>query len=841
MKAVRRRLGSTYRLQLNGLGFAAAAELVPFLDDLGVETCYLSPIATAAPGSTHGYDVIDPTAIDPALGGRDGLTHLLDVIESHRMKALVDVVPNHLSATTSNRFFADVLRLGRRSAYAAWFDVAWERADGRIVLPVLDGSIGEVLERGGLRVRRDADGRFGFAVAGVLYPAADLDPHSDDLPLLTELAGLDPQFDRAVRRQIELLLAHQHYRLVDWRVANDEINYRRFFSINGLIGVRQEDPNVFAATHSLVAELSGDPRIAGFRVDHVDGLADPGGYLERLRALVDADGTRHVIEIEKILGRDESLPPWPVDGTTGYDAGASIIGLLLDADGVSAVAAEQAAASDDRRPFVVRAIEAKRRTLAELFAGQVEGIVREIAALGILMDLESLRAAIVELTAHLDVYRTYRAGDAPMRDEDVERIRGAAAAAEQTLPDKQQRALAEVVAIFTGVLGSAGHGARALTRWQQLSSATVAKGVEDTACFDAGELLAVCEVGSDPSRPTTSVQQWYDEMADLQRDWPQTMTAGSTHDSKRSLDVRCRLAVLSEIAEQWAEAIARLDEIEPDAPVGPAARRYLYQTLVGAWPVSEAPGAEFIERVRGHLVKAAREAGTHSSWEGPDVDYETAYQRLASALIEGAGRDVVTSVVERIGPGAATNSLAAVVLSVTGSGVPDTYQGDDLWAFTLTDPDNRRPVDWPAHRTAMVAPGEARELLADWRSGRVKQLVLRRCLQLRRRLGEWWDRAAVIQVVADGPAAEHVVALAREAADTTVVAVVPRLTYTLCGPAAFPLGAVWDSTDIELPASRGGWRDVLTGRLVGSDGDRKLSLATALDVLPVAVIVTESA
>lgn len=825
------RLGSTYRLQLNGFGFARAAELVPYLHDLGVETAYLSPIASAQPSSTHGYDVIDPTTVDPELGGAEGLERLLSALAAHGMSALIDIVPNHVAAVPANPYFADVLLHGRASPFADWFDISWERADGRIVLPVLDGSVREELERGNLRVERDpATGRLAFRAAGAFYPACGGD--ADDESLLADLAGADPRSEPAARREMELLLAHQHYLLVDWRSANETVNYRRFFAINELIGVRQEDPKVFAATHTLVAELARDGRVAGFRVDHVDGLRDPDGYLHRLRDLVDAGGAHRVILVEKILARDEALADWPVEGTTGYEAAGAITGVLVDADGAAAIAAEDAESSGDDRSFRARAVSAKQSAARTMLSGAVDAVLRQLRSAGIAADEGTLRVAVETLSAELEVYRTYRTAADSMPPAEVDRVRAAAQAAQTQLGPAAQATVAAIVEVLTGPRGAAGAGAAAVAGWQQLTPGVVAKGVEDTALFDAGQLLALCDVGVEPSDGTWTVEDWHGWMARRQQRWPAAMTAGSTHDSKRSLDVRCRLAVLSELAN-WPEAVRQLDALLASTEIGAAARRYLYQTCVAVWPLEGSPDAARVDRIREHLVKAAREAAVHTTWNAPDAEYETAYQDLVLKLADGAAKDVVGDLVGAVALPGAANSLAAVVLGATAPGVPDVYQGDEVWSFALTDPDNRRPVDWERQSNEGKSTDVA-ALVADWRSGRIKRHVLRSCLQLRRELGQWWEQAGYEPLVSSGPAAEHVIGFRRTHGDRTVATVVPRLPLTLAGSDRFPTGDVWGDTAVALAGD--GWRNALTGQPVAGDTG-VMSLRKLLDPLPVAVLV----
>jgi len=832
----RRHLGSTYRLQLNGLGFAGATALVPFMHGLGVETCYVSPITRARAGSSHGYDVVDPTVLDPSLGTPQAFAELLTTLSAHGMGLLVDIVPNHMAASVENPFFADVLTRGQGSEFAAYFDIAWDEQGGKILLPVLGKPLAEVLRTGEIR----------------------LDASDPSEPMIRYFEHGFPVAPGSVGADVTATLANQHYVLADWRVANREVNYRRFFDINELIGVRQEDPRVFAETHALVAELAADPRIVGFRVDHVDGLRDPAAYLSMLRELTGRSAPAPVIVVEKIVAGSEPLPDWSVDGTTGYEFADLVVGLFIEEAGAAAFASAAAAATGDHRNFAERAIDARRRVLDSLFSHQLDQVA---AAFGRAFDdsneaaiVADIRLTIRELTTYLDVYRTYRRIGAAMRGEDRERLHAAADRARGGLSGAAVHVLDRVVTIVSGEMAAESVAWQATAGWQQLSSPVAAKGVEDTAMYDSGHLLAAADVGADPDRPAASNQRLHAAMVARRRDTPSALSSTSTHDSKRSHDVRCRLAVLSELAPDWdgtVEAIERLvlssaGTSAPDA----ADRRYLYETLVGAWPVSGTVGDDFVVRIQAYAFKAAREAKRHSNWLDPDAAYEAALGDLAQRIIEGKpveARRLIEAMVSRVECAGATNSLASVVLKTAAPGVPDIYQGDDGWFFALVDPDNRATLDAPAHAkllaelppTSVAADHSAAVtvLLAEWRTGAVKQLVVRNSLVLRRREPKLFALGSYQPLEVVGEHRDHVLAFARVHEDRTAITIVPRGVYSLSGPARFPLGAAtWADTAVVMPAAGPvEFADVLTGAPISATNAR-IPVAAALATLPVALL-----
>lgn len=835
--ASRRHLGSTYRLQLNGMGFAAAAELVPFLADLGVETVYLSPVTRARASSTHGYDVVDPTQLDPQLGGREGFDALLETVGRLDLGLLLDIVPNHMAATAENPFFADVLRHGRESSYGTWFDVYWDEQDGKVLLPVLGDRLEHVIARDELTLLAEGD-----PAVGLTGPALGYFDHRFPLAPDTDLGA-----------GIESVLQRQHFRLADWRVANESVNYRRFFDINELIGVRQEDPDVFRATHELVLGLLADPRVRGVRIDHIDGLRDPAGYLETLRAATAHLDPPPVILVEKILEADEELADWPVEGTTGYEFAAAVTGLFIEPAGAKRMVDATSRATGDDRGFAERAVGAKRRVVDALFGHEVSRVSRLVgeasASVGA-HDEAAVRDAVAALTAALEVYRTYRRPGDPAGEDDLGRIDRAAHAARATLTGPAVSALDAVVDVVSGDLTSDDPAWPAVAAWQQFSGPVAAKGVEDTALYDSGGLLAAADVGADVDRPDRTPEQFHDFVSRRAERTPLAMNTTSTHDSKRGMDVRCRLAVLSEVPEDWESAVAALEEAVASVGLAapePAMRRYLYETAVGAWPM-EGDRGRFAERLRDHSVKAAREAKRQTSWTDPDPAYEERLGGFASWLASDPRPvEALRSVVSAIESAGATNALAAVVLKTMAPGVPDVYQGDDAWSLTLVDPDNREPLDAETHRrllaaipagdnTDIAASTETGELLTSWRDGRLKQHVLRQALGARRALPELFARGSYEPLTATGAQAERVVAFARHDRDNWAVAVVARLVYAHAGTDGFALGECWGDTMLGLaPQCPARLIDRLSGRVI-EVADGVIPMARLLESLPVALL-----
>lgn len=810
----RRPLGSTYRLQLHGLGFTGARAVVPYLDALGIETLYVSPVLAAVPGSAHGYDVIDPGRLDPALGSADEFRALLDELGAHGMRLLLDIVPNHMAADPANEWWWDVLRRGEASRHAPTFDIDWSRHGGRVLVPTLDRPLGELLGAGN----------------AVVDPAGGL----------VELDGrrfpLAP--DSPATENVRTVLEHQHFRPAYWRAAGTQGNYRRFFDISGLVGVRVEDDEVFERTHELILILCDDDRVAGVRVDHVDGLRDPAAYLSRLRQRL---GDR-VIVVEKILGPGEALDArWPVDGTTGYEFGDHAGALFLDEQGVRSLRTLGAEMSGTAQPFRELARLAKRQQLEHSFAADLDRLTRlSLEALDLEMpghDLSAhdVREALSELTVHLEVYRTYLDGDRTSRADRAL----LAEASSAPVPDSEtRRALRSVADALANRATTGSAWLEVAFGWQQLSGAVMAKGSEDTATFRYPGLSAQVEVGSDPDLPAGDVDTFHRFGGGAHG-----LNATSTHDSKRNEDARCRLAVLSEASEEWVGLVRRWHRrLASSRAPHPGEELAAYQAMLALWPADrDALDPATLRRVQEFTVKAAREAGLRTSWVDPDEDYELVVTEfIARAQVDSVFRDELAWFFRRIAPSAITNALALVVLKAGVPGTPDFYQGTELVEPTLTDPDNRRPVDFAARAAALAAlPGPtvsgAAGMLAGWSDGDIKLYVTHALLQLRRRQRDLFDRGDYRALPATS---RHVVAFARTLErHHTVVCVVPRLTYALAGPRHFPVGRrVWGAQTVELPAwAPGPYQDVLTGQTFET-GAGCLQLAEVLQTLPVATL-----
>ncbi|HUZ10301.1 MAG TPA: malto-oligosyltrehalose synthase [Acidimicrobiales bacterium] len=844
-------LGSTYRLQLHGPGFTGACRLVGYLSDLGVQTLYVSPVLAAVGGSTHGYDVVDPDRLDPSLGTPQELEALLDELDRHGMRLLLDIVPNHMATEPANRRWWDVLRWGPASELSDHFDVDWGAREGRVLLPVLDVPLREVLSRGEFSVVREGG--------------------EDLLVRGTQRFPLDPTTLPPEREPVEpsVLLARQHYELSYWRPGRSERNYRRFFDVDGLIGVRAEDPAVYRATHRLVLGLAADERVAGLRVDHVDGLADPAAYLTRLRHdLAARRATPARVLVEKILARGESLPGWSTEGTTGYEFADLAGGLFVDPAGASAMQELGREVTAEARPYAEVVLESRQAVLEQLFPGELDRLATlassalEATEPGADIARSDLRRALGELTAHLAVYRSYLDGRTVSRADRV-RIDRACAGARVGLDHEGRRAL---YAVRAGMLGAragpdgevASPWLEVARRWQQLTGAVAAKGVEDTATYRFDGLLAAAEVGGDPATPAVGAEEFHRSMAARARRYPSSLNATSTHDAKRSEDVRARLSVLSEMPEEWSRLVGRwrrrhrrlIDGLGglPDAHD----ELFAYQTIVGAWPLDPGAGkGDLRRRVEAYVRKAAREAKRRTSWLEPDERYERALVDFVGLLL-GRAREPfageVARLVARIGPAGASNSLALSVLKSIAPGVPDVYQGTELWDFSLVDPDNRRPVDFGARQRVLQGlPGPAvtgarrlaavRLLLRGWADGRLKLYLTRELLRLRRAEPDLFSRGRYVPLDTGGPLADRVVAFARRRGPEWVVAAVAVRTVGVAGPGRFAVGPrLWRGTSVRLPGgAASSFTDVLTGSEVSARRG-SLPLDSVLGSLPVSVL-----
>jgi len=817
---------STYRLQLSeSLTFDDVAAQLDYLDRLGVSHVYLSPILQATAGSTHGYDVIDHDRIAAGLGGEDGLRRLAQALHERGMGAIVDVVPNHMALPVpenGNRALWSVLREGPESPFAAWFDVDWSAQDGALLLPVLGRRIGECLRTGELHVDRSdaAVAEFGGPVLRYFGHAFPLRPGTEELPL-----------HRLVRAQ--------YYRPAYWRVAAEEPGYRRFFDISSLIAVRAEDPGVLHATHRLLLELVQDGTLDGLRIDHPDGLADPRGYLRYLQSATEGVWT----VVEKILAADEQLPAdWACAGTTGYDAQRAIGALLTDPVGAERLVALYAGLTGSAQDFGPIAREARLEVLDSLLRPEIDRLVEVLVGI-CHTELElrdhtqtGLRDSMCALIANLRVYRAYTVPGEAAPADSAARVEAAAKAAAAFLPVERQETLWLVRDLALGRVGPRDELRDEFqVRFQQTCSAVMAKGVEDTAFYRWTALPGASDVGGEPFEPALPPARFHGYCALRQAEWPAAMTTLSTHDSKRSEDVRARLAVLTELPDEWAAALAgfqvavRTAATPPEAPE-PADEYLLWQTLYGAWPI----GAD---RLLPYLRKALREAKTRTSWSAPDEAYEDRVLAFAEAALESTKVSAeLQAFVDRVAPYTAGNVLTQKLVQLTMTGVPDVYQGTESEFLALTDPDNRRPVDFAGLRALLdAAESPAEESpAAESPAARIataKLLVTSRALRLRRERPESFaPSTAQTPLFPIGAAAGHAIAFLR---GDHVATVGTRL------PAGLERAGGWGETALPLPP--GLWRCRLTGHefRVDEQSGVGVPLAQLTADLPVALLVRE--
>ncbi len=772
--AARRRQvpGSTYRLQVHaGFRLQDAAEVAGYLADLGVTHAYSSPLLRSAEGSTHGYDTVDHAHIDEARGGQAGFDRLVQALHEHGLGLVLDLVPNHMGVAdpAAAPWWWDVLRHGKDSAHAAAFDVDWDFGGGRVRIPVL-GSADDLAQ---LQL---ADG-----------------PEGPELRYYDNRFPVAPGTDEGTPQEVH---DRQHYELVDWRRADSDLNYRRFFAINTLAGLRVEDPAIFDATHETVLRLVRAGAVDGLRIDHPDGLADPGQYLERL---AEASGGLWTV-VEKILEPGEELPrSWRTAGTTGYDAMAEVDGVLVDPAGEPAMTALDTELSGAPVDYAQLVHDCKRAIADGMLGSEVARLVRVIGELPGVTPQEQTEA-LAELLACFPVYRSYLPDGREHLDATVSTVR-------ERRPD-----LAAAVDALHPVLSQA--GTEAATRFEQTSGPVMAKGVEDTAYYRWARFVALNEVGGDPARFGLPVADFHAAQQHRLAVSPESMTALSTHDTKRSEDVRARLAVLAELPSEWASLVHYLHSRQP-LPDRPLAHQ-IWQNLVGAWPLSR-------ERAHAYAEKAAREAGTSTSWTAPDEEFEARLHALVDAAYDDeAAAARIAKFVQRVEEFGWSNSLSQKLLQLTIPGVPDVYQGTELWDLSLVDPDNRRPVDYAARR-ALLAELDGGTVPQVDASGAAKLLVVSRVLRARRDHPEWF--AGYEPVAATGSAADHVVAFDRGG----VVPVATRLPVGLSARG-------WGDTALRLPT--GAWLDLLTGERTVSDAGG-VPVGRLLSRLPVALLVRD--
>jgi (1->4)-alpha-D-glucan 1-alpha-D-glucosylmutase len=872
---------ATYRVQLTAdFDFDAAAGIVPYLKSLGITHLYASPFMKARKGSTHGYDIVDHTKINPELGGDAGFERLSGALKQYDLGLILDFVPNHVGVHfADNPWWLDVLEWGPASPHAVSFDIDWEllpyRARGGVLLPIIGSSYGQALEKGEIELRYDADEgsfsawyfehrlpiapeRYSEILGAILREAGAEDsaagkrilalasrhrglrhPNRKEAPAFkAELKGIAGGAEIIARglevyragpdRAAQILTLHhllerQHYRLGHWRLASSDINYRRFFDVNTLAGLRVEDAGTFDAIHRLVKTLIAENKLQGLRLDHIDGLRDPLQYFQRLRRLIrDAQGRDakpFYMVIEKILGEHEKLHRFAgVDGTTGYEWLNTITQVLIDGKGLKPLDEvwRQVSNMSPRLEPVLK--DAKRRVLETLLTSEFTVLTRLLARIAgghystRDYSADSLRQALELYVLHFPVYRTYLTladpseHDRTLISKTIERARADWFAADEGIFEFLRDALTMDLTKPGRPAHSASRVRRFALKVQQFTGPMMAKSLEDTAFYRYHRLLALNEVGGDPSAQALSIDAFHEAMKVRAKEWPHGMTATATHDTKRGEDARARLMALAEIPGEWATAVARWKILnapnlvtagEMRAPS--AAFEYmLYQVLLGAWPSGQRDGS-FLERMQAYALKAAREGKQETSWLNPNETYEAGLKTFIERILDRSASveflDSLETLAQRVALLGALNSLSQITLKATMPGVPDFYQGTEFWDLSLVDPDNRRPVDF-AERAAVLASVENPDwgsLAQHWPDGHIKLAWTRHLLKLRTELADVFTHGDYQPLQVSGPHGDHVIAFARRLGrDAVIIAVAKSFTAFSQGGRVWPRAEAFD-------------------------------------------------
>jgi (1->4)-alpha-D-glucan 1-alpha-D-glucosylmutase len=908
---------ATYRLQLTAnFDFDAAAAIVPYLKALGITHLYASPFMKSRKGSSHGYDVVDHTKLNPELGGEAGFERLSRALKQHDLGLILDFVPNHVGVHfADNPWWLDVLEWGPASPHAVSFDIDWEllpfRARGGVLLPIIGSSYGEALEKGEIELRYDAgEGSFSAWYFEHRLPIAP-ERYSEILRSIVKQAGADD--DAVGKRLLELasryrglrhpnrkeapafktelrdiptaaeiiargldayragpdraeqtlvlhrLLERQHYRLGHWRLASSDINYRRFFDVNTLAGLRVEDAGTFDAVHRLVKKLIAEGKLQGLRLDHIDGLRDPAQYFQRLRRLIrNAQGTAarpFYMVVEKILGEHEKLHAFSgVHGTTGYEWLNAISQTLVDGSGLEPLDEiwRQVSNVSPRLEPVLK--EAKRRVLETLLTSEFTVLTRLLARIAgghystRDYSADSLRQALELYVLHFPVYRTYLTSAGPTEhdraliSETIEKARADWFAADEGIFDFLLDTLTMDLIRPGGPAHSAPRVRRFALKVQQFTGPLMAKSLEDTAFYRYHRLLALNEVGGDPAARALSVDAFHKAMEIRASEWPHGMTATATHDTKRGEDARARLLALAEIPGEWTSAVARWKllnaphlVIEGDMRSPSAAFEYmLYQALLGAWPSGRRDGT-FLERMQAYALKAAREGKQETSWLNPNEAYEAGLQMFLTRILDGAASAEFLNSLETLGQRVsllgALNSLSQITLKATIPGVPDFYQGTEFWDLSLVDPDNRRPVDF-AGCAAVLASMDAPDwesLVQNWPNGHLKLAWTRHLLKLRTELADVFAHGDYHPLEVSGPHREHVIAFARRRGrNAAIMAVAKSFAAMSQGGRIWPRAENYDGA-LSL-------KDYSVKGTDGAVGTTEIPLSALFQHLPVAVL-----
>lgn len=924
---------ATYRIQFHSeFNFDAAKNIITYLADLGISDIYASPIFKARKGSTHGYDIVDPTQINPELGTPEQFEALISEIQNHYLGWVQDIVPNHMAYDSENTWLMDILENGLDSEASDYFDIDWEHPyedfKGRVLAPMLGNFYGQCLENGEIQLNYDESGlsvnyyslrlpvkiesyaRFitqnlgqlaralggrrhpdFVKLLGILYLVknAPAEPKGkeryDEIAfvkgLLWELYTQNPEVKEFIDNNIKLfngekgnpdsfnllnnLLNEQFYRLSFWKVGAEEINYRRFFTVNELISVKVQEIKVFHKTHSLISQLVETGKITGLRIDHIDGLYDPTEYLNRLRQKV---GDVY-ITVEKILELKEKLPEiWQIQGTSGYEFLNYVNGIFCHRQSEKQLSDLYIKFTGIETPYEQMSFEKKQLIVEKNLAGDVDNlaqILKRIASqtwLGIDFTMNGLKRTLAELLALFPVYRTYVNGDG-LSEEDRSYIKEVIEEARSRIPLllNELNFIEKLLLLeWEESLTPEQRDLRLhfVMRLQQLTGPLMAKGIEDTLFYVYNRLLSLNEVGGHPGRFGITSTEFHTFNQKQSIAWPHKMNATATHDTKRGEDARARLNVLSEIPEEWENQVKTWSEINRSQKINvrgravPAANDeyFFYQTLVGAYPFDESENATFVGRVKDYLLKSVREAKLHTAWLRPDTAYEEGFIEFVENVLEPSESNQfmqeflpfqkwVTSY-------GIFNSLSQTLVKYTAPGVPDTYQGTELWDLSMVDPDNRRPVDYNQRISFLNEIKEKAqadvlklidELFSSKEDGRIKLFLTYRVLQARKENLAVFQKGDYLPLDVSGKFKDHIVAFARSNGNKMSIAIAPRFLTSLVQPGEYPLGKqVWDDTYLQLPSAAPlVWKDAMTAQMIQADGT--LQIGEALQHFPVALLI----
>jgi (1->4)-alpha-D-glucan 1-alpha-D-glucosylmutase len=912
---------SVYRLQFSpSYNFNEAQKIIPYLSDLGISCIYASPIFKTKKGATHGYAVVDPNQLNPELGSLKDFERLVESTKGHGISWLQDIVPNHMAYDSENRMLLDVMEKGAHSKYYKFFDLNWQHPDeglrGRILAPFLGKFYSEALESGEIKLQYEEDGLFicyyemRFPVRPVSYAEVlKCDPtNNPELSKLAEAAknfenlgkikgdedeelkraktnlwqlyGEDPNIKAYLDRRIicfngevgkpesfdplDALLSQQLYRLSFWKVATEEINYRRFFNINELISLNVQDKEVFEATHELIFRLIKEEKFDGLRIDHVDGLYDPKLYLQRLRENL---GDFYLV-VEKILEFDEELPKdWPVNGTTGYDFMNWVNAVFCRREAAREFAKTYFKFAGLTRPYDELLSAKKRLIIGKHMAGNIDNLAHEIKIIssgdryGRDITLYGLERALVEIMAHFPVYRTFINQDSFSR-QDQSYIRKAAEKARSKNPAYEYEInYVENILLqeFKASPEKRKDMINFIMRFQQYTAPLMAKGFEDTFLYIYNKLISLNEVGGSPNIFGIKRKDFHRFNARRSLNSPHTLNTTSTHDTKRGEDVRARINVLTEFPKEWKQnlrAWSRINKAKKTIISGHYLpdendEYFLYQTILGALPFNQDEFGEFIKRIKDYLIKAVREAKVHTAWIKPDTEYEQACLKFIEEILQLNEQNRFLkdfmAFAKKISFYGIFNSLSQLLLKITSPGVPDFYQGAELWDLNLVDPDNRRPVDFNS-RQQMLDNIKSREendndlaelmseLLQDKASGKIKLFLTYRGLKARKKSADIFDYGSYEGLKVEGPFKYQIVAFARKHKEAVAVTVVPRFLSLIVKEGQEPLGEVWQDTAVILPHNfPNKWKDEISGKIVYTDGTIKV--ADILEKFPAALLV----